>query len=393
MPNRKSMLRDAISKRPPEVRVVFVAISITLILLGFYAAIWARYFIVSVFAGLLIRWVVITQLRRKKYKLILLRRKRMRAIRDQKNQRVLRLKARGSLDCLRSLHWQEFERVVLDYFEAEGFETQLTSAGADGGIDGVISNKVGRAYVQAKLWKGNVGSKDIREFFGVISRNRVKGYFVTTSKFGREARKFAEGTDLTLIDGEDLANRIAALQCRDPASGDLILGLDLAALDGSLDLKLTRELGDDKVPSDLAPIEVKQDRLIWPTKNIPPQSATDRTIPSPVFSLRQAKFGAIARARLLGSKFVVERGSTAIRHGAKSWTSYRRLRDRLIAEGNLVEINNPNLLKFSKDVSFESPSAAAAIVLARNANGTTEWRIEGSAITYQEWAQIQSLRK
>jgi hypothetical protein len=34
-----------------------------------------------------------------------------------------------------------------------------------------------------------------------------------------------------------------------------------------------------------------------------------------------------------------------------------------------------------------SPSAAAASILARNANGRTEWKIEGSNTTYQQWAE------
>ena len=41
--------------------------------------------------------------------------------------------------------------------------------------------------------------------------------------------------------------------------------------------------------------------------------------------------------------------------------------------------------EFTKDYAFKSPSAAAAVVNGRPANGTLEWRLEGGGATYKEW--------
>ncbi len=45
--------------------------------------------------------------------------------------------------------------------------------------------------------------------------------------------------------------------------------------------------------------------------------------------------------------------------------------------------------KFTQDYAFDSPSAAAAIVLDRNSNGRTEWKVKGQKKTFHEW-QSQS---
>ncbi|MGZ8901169.1 MAG: DUF4357 domain-containing protein [Limisphaerales bacterium] len=49
------------------------------------------------------------------------------------------------------------------------------------------------------------------------------------------------------------------------------------------------------------------------------------------------------------------------------------IRRQLIADG-VLEVVDADSLRFTKDYIFPSPSQAAAIVLARTANGWVEWR-------------------
>jgi len=71
--------------------------------------------------------------------------------------------------------------------------------------------------------------------------------------------------------------------------------------------------------------------------------------------------------------FVVYAGSTARAKEVPSATSFvTSLRAQLIVEGVLAG-EGPSL-QFTRDYVFSSPSAAAAAVLARNANGWTEWK-------------------
>jgi len=68
---------------------------------------------------------------------------------------------------------------------------------------------------------------------------------------------------------------------------------------------------------------------------------------------------------------------------------YRALRDRLTAEGQLIDGPTGDLLTFAADVTFTSPSAAASIVAARSASGPIEWKIPASGQPYRDWRASQ----
>lgn len=104
---------------------------------------------------------------------------------------------------------------------------------------------------------------------------------------------------------------------------------------------------------------------------------------SPIFCLNLV--GAEAKAREIGDSFVVLKGSTARKQGLKSWTSYKALRDQLVADGKMVDSHNPDFYVFTEDVEFSSPSAGAACVNAGNSNGRTNWKVADTGETYQQW--------
>lgn len=105
---------------------------------------------------------------------------------------------------------------------------------------------------------------------------------------------------------------------------------------------------------------------------------------SPVFALTAA--GASGRMRQIGSNFVLLRGSTARKDGVNAWTSYKSLRDELVKEGKLVPSSTDSALyEAAEDIAFQSPSAAAAVVAARNMNGRQTWKVEGTGETYEAW--------
>ncbi|MHA1137786.1 MAG: restriction endonuclease [Candidatus Thorarchaeota archaeon] len=63
-------------------------------------------------------------------------------------------------------------------------------------------------YIQAKRWKGPVGSGMIRDFIGALEiRGAKKGIFLTTSTFAEPARGSVESLKekkIALIDGKEL---------------------------------------------------------------------------------------------------------------------------------------------------------------------------------------------
>jgi hypothetical protein len=82
---------------------------------------------------------------------------------------------------------------------------------------------------------------------------------------------------------------------------------------------------------------------------------------------------AIAKGNLTEEGFVVYLGSKSNLEEAPSAGSWlENTRKRLLEQGILKK--EENILVFTKDFSFNSPSAAAGVVLGRRANGWTEWK-------------------
>ena len=115
----------------------------------------------------------------------------------------------------------------------------------------------------------------------------------------------------------------------------------------------------------------------------PEPAIVEENSDSPLFTL--ARVGVEAEAREIDGEFVVLKGSTARKQGTPSWDTYRGLRDALIEEGKIVEGADTDTLVFAENVSFSSPSAAATIVRASNANGRLEWKVASTGQTYRDW--------
>ncbi|MDZ4698267.1 MAG: restriction endonuclease [Rhodothermales bacterium] len=108
-----------------------------------------------------------------------------------------------------------FEQLVLDLLLAMGYganrdSLQRVGGSGDGGIDGIISlDKLGleKVYIQAKRWKGSVGSPEIQGFVGALQLNGAnKGVFITSGMVSRPAVDSARRANMVLIDGERLAS-------------------------------------------------------------------------------------------------------------------------------------------------------------------------------------------
>lgn len=85
--------------------------------------------------------------------------------------------------------------------------------------------------------------------------------------------------------------------------------------------------------------------------------------------------GANAEGEPSADGFVVFKGSKAAGSTVPSMTSnFIKLRDDLIDEKAIVSTDDS--YEFTDDYIFSSPSTAASIVLGRNANGLSEWKLK-----------------
>lgn len=126
-----------------------------------------------------------------------------------------------------------------------------------------------------------------------------------------------------------------------------------------------------------------------PTVNATATPQPPATMESPIFEAIGRKHELHAEAREVDGDFIVLAGSLA----QGSWIgtpshNYHGLYQQLVDSGVLVPEGDRHLI-FKTDYAFASPSAAAAIVYGRAANGRTAWQIKGTRTTYAEWQAKQ----
>lgn len=127
------------------------------------------------------------------------------------------LKDGWSLKLLRSIEWHRFEHLVAAYEREMGHDAELTSFGADGGVDIVLfpaGSRTPSRIIQCKAFnQQKVGVDLVRAFYGVMTMRKVpKGSFYTTGSFSNDAFSIGlENENLDLIDGQNFLNRILRL--------------------------------------------------------------------------------------------------------------------------------------------------------------------------------------
>src|SRR5215831_16407812 len=112
-----------------------------------------------------------------------------------------------SAEAIASMDWREFEMLTSEAFRLQGFSvTETAKPGADGGVD-IVLRKAGETFlVQCKHWRASkVPVETVRELYGLMASHGAAGGFVVTSgRFTDDAKAFAEGRNVRLIDGTKL---------------------------------------------------------------------------------------------------------------------------------------------------------------------------------------------
>jgi len=131
--------------------------------------------------------------------------------RHERKQLVSNVTGASSSDALGDMTWREFEVLVGEGFRLQGYEvTETGGGGADGGVDLVLRKDREKYLVQCKQWKAfKVGVTVVRELYGVMAAHGAAGGFVVTSgRFTDEAKAFADGRNIRLVDGPKLFGMI-----------------------------------------------------------------------------------------------------------------------------------------------------------------------------------------
>ena len=114
---------------------------------------------------------------------------------------------------LAEMDWEEFEHLVRQVFEWEfsdkGGEVNVTQSSRDGGVDAIVFDpdpiRGGKIIIQAKRYTNTVPVSAVRDLYGtIINEGANKGILITTSDYGPDSYKFAQGKPLTLLNGGHL---------------------------------------------------------------------------------------------------------------------------------------------------------------------------------------------
>ena len=115
---------------------------------------------------------------------------------------------------LRRLSGREFETLVQELFEREGWEVAHTGGHgqADGNIDLILRRGTNTRLVQCKQWTArDVGVDEVRKLGGTLLRHGLTGadgILVTSSGFYPTAMTEARQIGTELIDGDTLVDRL-----------------------------------------------------------------------------------------------------------------------------------------------------------------------------------------
>lgn len=117
-----------------------------------------------------------------------------------------------SAEALEKMTWREFEGLAAETFRRQGYRViERGGDGPDGGVDLELHMGTDKYLVQCKQWKSQrVGVATVRELYGVMAAERAVGGFVVASgAFTDDAKSFADGRSIKIVDARNLRNMIA----------------------------------------------------------------------------------------------------------------------------------------------------------------------------------------
>lgn len=122
-------------------------------------------------------------------------------------------------NALEKMSWMEFEALVAETFRKKGYHVkQRGGNGPDGGVDIELRQGKDKYLVQCKQWKTTqVGVAVVRELYGVMSaEGAIGGFVVASGSFTPDAKAFAEGRSIELVDARKLRRLIGGHQTTKP---------------------------------------------------------------------------------------------------------------------------------------------------------------------------------
>ena len=127
--------------------------------------------------------------------------------REQRTALISSVAQSKSAKALDGMSWREFEMLVGEAYALQGYSVAETGGGgADGGVDLVLTKDGQKFLVQCKQWQSQkVGVNVVREMYGLMTaESAASAILICSGIFTQEAKSFAEGRPIDLVDGAQL---------------------------------------------------------------------------------------------------------------------------------------------------------------------------------------------
>ena len=106
----------------------------------------------------------------------------------------------------------EFEKFIAELFSKMGYESEITKASGDQGIDVIASKNGNKIGIQAKCYSSSVGNKAVQEAVAGKNHYRLdKAIVVTNNFFTDAAQQLAQSNSIILWDRNILIEKISQI--------------------------------------------------------------------------------------------------------------------------------------------------------------------------------------
>jgi restriction system protein len=121
---------------------------------------------------------------------------------------------KNEIQAIQELSWQQFKQLVAEAYRRTGYTIMENSSfTSDPSVDLVMRKSANLYLVQCRYWQNRkLGKREVKNLFSLMHDKQASGVFLlTTGIFTYEARHYAAGRPINLIDGIELVELLGKI--------------------------------------------------------------------------------------------------------------------------------------------------------------------------------------
>ena len=126
---------------------------------------------------------------------------------------------REEIKLIQELSWAQFQEQVAEAYRQAGYLTLKNDPfTSDPSVDLVLRKSANLYLLQSRYWRNRkLGLREVKNLFSIMHAKQASGAFLlTTGVFTNEARRYAVGKPINLVDGIQLTEMLDSIKENDP---------------------------------------------------------------------------------------------------------------------------------------------------------------------------------